>query len=238
MPVSPLDTLLAIKVINLAPGLLPSDRLVGVILIEHYNRRTGRCDPGVERIATLSGLSPRTVMRATWRLEKAGLVRKIRHGGYSNRNRYEPNWQRFAELEAVWRNKLKQKSRSRGTQMSPETGQGGHVDSDKRVTQTFISNQNQLTGSNLNLNRGNQAGRFVPKENGSIPERSRSRNAAATAAERRWSGDLLQHFASTPAIYGDVVAAIDPEMQARATEVEMKRHGDGLRYILGRLRLT
>src|SRR4051812_48497456 len=99
MAVKGLDTLLAIKVINLVPDLRPSDRRVGVALIEHYNRRTGRCDPGLERIATLLSISTRTVIRSTERLHVMGLFHKVRHGGWSNRNSYKPNWVRFAELD-------------------------------------------------------------------------------------------------------------------------------------------
>jgi biotin operon repressor len=107
MAIRPIDTLLAIKVINLMPGLRQSDRQVGVTLIEHFNRRTGRCDPGIKRIASLLGYCERTVIRSIQRLEAAGLFLKTRHGGYSNRNRYEPNWPRFAEHEAAWKTKLR-----------------------------------------------------------------------------------------------------------------------------------
>jgi hypothetical protein len=94
-------------VINLMPGLRQSDRRLAVALIEHFNRKTGRCDPGIDRLANLLGYCERTVIRATQKPEKAGLFRKVRHGGYSNRNKYEPNWSRFAELETAWRAKLK-----------------------------------------------------------------------------------------------------------------------------------
>jgi hypothetical protein len=102
MNVRPLDTLLAIKAIGLEEGLKPSDRRVGVLLLEHYNRRTGRCDPSMQRMGSLLGLSVRTIIRSTQRLEKAGLFRKTRHGGNFNNNFYEPMWARFADLHAAW----------------------------------------------------------------------------------------------------------------------------------------
>jgi hypothetical protein len=68
MTVRPLDTLLAVKTISLAPGLLENDRRVATVLIEHFNRKTGRCRPhystchaGVARertLPTLSGVQP------------------------------------------------------------------------------------------------------------------------------------------------------------------------------------
>ena len=147
MPVSALDTLLAIKVINLVAGLSPSDRSVGVALIEHFNRRTGRCDPGLDRISKLLGICNRTAIRATQKLAKAGLFRKVRHGGWSNRNRYEPNWSRFTELEAAWKQKLKMESLSRRANLSPATGQSCHMDGDSAVTQTCRDNLHKLTCS-------------------------------------------------------------------------------------------
>ena len=119
MPVKPLDTLLAIKIINVMPGLRLSDCRVGALLIEHYNRESGRCDPGIERMSALLGLSTRTVMRAIKRLEAAGLFKKVRHGGYSHRNSYVPNWSRFAGLLDAWNERLKLAANSRGTKLSP-----------------------------------------------------------------------------------------------------------------------
>lgn len=107
MSVKPLDTLIAVKAINVAPGLLESDRWVATALIEHFNRKTGRCDPGIERLAKLLGCCTRTVIRAIKRLEKVGVFRKTRHGGYSNRNKYEPNWTWFRQQDALWRQKMR-----------------------------------------------------------------------------------------------------------------------------------
>lgn len=125
-----------IKVELRVAALRPSDRLVGVTLIEHFNRRTGRCDPSLERLSKLLGLSIRTVIRATQRLQRAGLFRKTRHGGYSNRNSYEPDWRRLEGLDAAWGQKLREHSAHRRTSMSPDPGQHCHAATDIRVTQS------------------------------------------------------------------------------------------------------
>jgi hypothetical protein len=110
--ISPISvTLLALKVLTLVPELNASDRRVAGALLEHFNRNTAQCDPGLPRIADLLGLSTRTVMRSNRRLEAARLFKKTRHGGRSHRNSYEPNWARFQELEGVWREKFNHKSR-------------------------------------------------------------------------------------------------------------------------------
>src|SRR5262245_52532918 len=64
MKVRPLDTLLAAKVLALAPDLNANDRRVATTLIEHFNRRNSVCDPGQDRIAQLLGISTRTVIRS------------------------------------------------------------------------------------------------------------------------------------------------------------------------------
>jgi hypothetical protein len=234
MHISALDTLLAGKVVNVIPGLRPSDRRVAVTLIEHFNRRTGRCDPSLERIARLLGVCTRTVIRSTQRLEAAGLFRKVRHGGYSNRNSYVPNWSRLAELGQAWNEKLREQSVSRQTKMSPGVGQACHVRSDNAVTQTCMTNLKTQTflGSPKDENMPSNLRLSEPQPRSC---RMKHRDAARAAAERRWADQLLQRFRSTPITYAEVIEAITPAMQEGATDAEVRQSGDGLRYILARL---
>ena len=51
---------------------------------------------------------------------------------------------------------------------------------------------------------------------------------------RRWNGDLLDRFRSTP-VYAVIVDALDEELQNAATEAELKRRGDGVDRILREL---
>jgi predicted transcriptional regulator len=234
MAIKPLDTLLAAKVLGLVPGLTANDRRVATVLLEHFNRRTERCDPGLERIAALLGISERTVMRANRKLEAAGLFRKTRHGGYSNRNSYEPNWARFAEFETAWRQKLKTRSQLRASKASPSTSQPCHVPSDRPVTQTCNNNLSQQTyprGHPIRVREPDQS--IVAKQPGAP-----SIDAARAAAERRWHDDVLKRFRLMPITYGQVVEAIDQEIRDTATEAELKGHGAGLAYIIRRLRLA
>ena len=113
MRVQRLDTLLAIKAISIVPGLTDSDRQIGIALIEHFNRDTGRCDPSLDRLSEVTGFCTRTAIRSLKRLTAAGLFQIDRHGGYSNRNSYEPIWHRFAAIRNTWQAKFKAKSLSR-----------------------------------------------------------------------------------------------------------------------------
>ncbi|ODA67659.1 hypothetical protein A7A08_01694 [Methyloligella halotolerans] len=74
------------------PGLSAAAKAVGAVLIDHHNRATGQCDPGIERIMSRTGLSRRSVFRALAELERFGLIVRARHGGVSHRNAYGVQW--------------------------------------------------------------------------------------------------------------------------------------------------
>jgi hypothetical protein len=224
MKIRPLDILFGLKAINLSPDLKNNDRPVAAALLDHYNRQTGQCDPSLERIAQLLGISTRTVMRSIARIVAAGLFTKDRHGGHLNRNSYQPNWNTFRNAEAVWSARTKAKSESkRLTGMSPASGQPCHVDGDKPVTQTCPSN----------LSKGTCQKRQPKKE----ADRGKSDDAAHTAAERRWTTQLHEQFSSLPLTYGEIIQAIDDEIRAAATEAELRNRGAGFAYIVNKLRL-
>jgi len=61
--------------------------------------------------------------------------------------------------------------------------------------------------------------------------------AAQTAAERRWSDDLLRQFRTTPITYGEVIDAITPEIRLAAIEAESRKPGSGIGYILSTLKM-
>jgi len=236
MTVRPLDTLLALKAISLAPGLTENDRRVAAVLLEHFNRRTSQCDPGIERIAGLVGVSTRTVIRSTQRLETVGLFRKTRHGGHFNRNSYEPVWSRFQEVEVAWRARFNDVARLRATKVSPAQRQPCHLGDDSLVTQTCRSNLPKETYSKRLSGEGN-------KEGGNLVGRlatrlgNRSADAARAEAERRWTDALHMQFVAMPVTYGEVIEAIDLAMMEAATEAEMRRRGAGLAYVLNKLKL-
>ena len=233
----PLDTLLALKALHVAPGLGPNDRRVAAALLEHFNRKTGQCDPGLNRVAELLGISTRTVIRSNNRLERAGLFKKTRHGGYSNRNAYEPNWARYREIEAVWGARFNSRADSSSSEVSPLHRRTCHLEDDKPVTQTYGSNLPRETYQGGLPEEGKGGGlESRPRVIGAAAGQ-RSRDAAETAAERRWNRALHEQFACLPLTYGEILEAINEEMQAAATVAEMRSHGAGLAYILNRLRI-
>ena len=230
MPVRPLDTLLAVKAINLAPGLLENDRRVATVLIEHFNRKTGRCDPGLERLAALIGCSTRTVIRAISRLEKADIVRKDRHEdtrtatamsqtGHGSANRRQSGVRRCEHEQ------YRATERCHLASAFPVTL---HLDSS--VTQTCLTNQLKQTYSKEFAEGIRSSGPALRSQS--------SHDAALVEAERRWSNDLLQAYRVHPVTYGEIIGLIDEALTAAATKAEFARRGGGLQLISHQLKLV
>ncbi len=77
------DILFAHKALNIVPGPSANARRVAGAIIDHFNRKTGQCDPSVGRLARLLGVNRATVIRATNDLcsEESGLFENSSHGG-------------------------------------------------------------------------------------------------------------------------------------------------------------
>jgi hypothetical protein len=237
MAVRPGDILIALKAINLTPGLAGNDRAVAATLLDHFNRKTGQCDPSLERIAGLLGVHVRTVMRAMKRLEPLGFFRKTRHGGHLNRNSYEPVWDRFREVEAIWSARMKANSRSRApAEMSPATRQPCHLGNDSTATQTCRTNLSKET-CQRSPPKKEEGGSDERQSNPSIRRKLNNSDPARSAAERRWTNELHEQFSSMPLTYGEIIEAIDCDMQAAATDAEIRSRGAGFTYILNALKL-
>jgi Helix-turn-helix domain len=247
------DTTIAHKIVNLMPELTGTDKRVAAAIIEHFNRKTGQCDPGLDRIARLIGVSRRTAIRSVSRVVGAGVFHVVRHGGRSQRNSYEPVWLRFRELDALWRARFRGESPSAGgSKTSPENSQICHVPRDEPDTQTFLTNQSKETRSEAPSSaeeqpseRLDRKGQPIKEEHSHEPRavRSGSTNgsqvslAAHTAAERLWNRELLQRYSATPNVYAAIIDAITPELQREATEAEMHKRGAGIALILEQLQL-
>ena len=76
MSVMPLDILIAHKAINLSTELSNTDKRVAAVLLDHFNRKTGQCDPGQNSIAELAGMCRRSVVRSVGRTREFGNVSK------------------------------------------------------------------------------------------------------------------------------------------------------------------
>ncbi|EIG60569.1 hypothetical protein Bra1253DRAFT_05334 [Bradyrhizobium sp. WSM1253] len=245
-----LPILIAFKVVALADDLSAVERQVGATLLDSFNRRTGQCDPSLDRIASLLNVHRRTVIRATAKLEAKGLFRKTRHGGYSHRNHYEPVWSKFLDLESSWRRRFEAAARARRTRKSSSGEHGCHDGSDADAIQTFHTNQSDSTLSDPCRDAANASAVASSCRRGSAMQVQRqesphprtpsirSAEAAHCAAERRWSDNLRCELANQVALYCALVDFIDEPLRIAATEAELCRRGDGLKLIFERYRLS
>src|SRR5438067_387219 len=215
------DTTIAYKMINLMPELSGTDKSIAAAIIDHFNRKTGQCDPGLERIAWLVGVSRRTAIRSLSHIMRTGIFRMARHGGHSQRNSYQPVWSRFRELDAAWKARFNAQSRrADGPQMSPARRQTCHLPGDEPVTQTFLNNQSNKTRSGESAparsrkpigRKGQPEATHISRDNAASASGGTSRrhiDVAQAAAERRWSAALHERFSAAPASYGNVIDAI------------------------------
>jgi predicted transcriptional regulator len=248
------NTLIAHKAISLASELSNSEKRVAAAIIDHFNRRTGQCDPSLDCIAELIGMSRRTVIRATDRLQKLGFVRRIRHGGHYHRNSYEPVWSRFLQVEADWRSRRSaRRARFDAPKLSSCSGQSRHVGGDTAGPQTFTINLLKETSGEGELLQKSY-GRSVSNDQRGLaieanlrpnpPNRERayrqptstpSSRAAYDAAERRWNGYLMNQFRDQPSIYSRIVEAIDVTLMNATTEAELRHRGSGLSFLIDEL---
>ena len=62
-----------------------------------------------------------------------------------------------------------------------------------------------------------------------------SRDAAYDAAEKRWNDSLTRQFRAAPDVFAGLIDSIDPDLDRATTEIELRKPGSGLPYLLGEL---
>ena len=228
---SALKTLLAIKIVALQSELKPHDRIVCCGLLDHYNRRSGQCDPSIGRLARLTALSKRTVI-AQSKIIAAQIITRIRHGGRSSRNRYLPNWSRLEFLEREYRSRFRN---ARVTRPDDVACQTRCADGDHAVIQTYKSNLSTSTyGQTNGEEEHSNAALLQRSKTAYLPVGSRI-TAAQAAARRRWEADVREGAASAEQ-YGKIVEAIDLQLADAATAAELRGRGAGAADVLMELR--
>jgi hypothetical protein len=246
MRIQPNDILLAFKAIALSEKLNGTEKQVGAFLVDSFNRRTGQCDPSVDTQAVLSTKSRRTMFRAIDRLVRLRFFRRIRHGGKHNRNSYQPNWEHFRGLERAYKERRRQHANRYVTQnLSPSGCQECHSSDvnigiqtcpTNTIPQTYKRCPSSLQHSDLNgEGLGNKStANTSARAHASFRQSPSSKEAARHSAERRWNKNLLDRFRHT-SVYATILEALDIDLQAAATQVEMERVGAGTPHILQEL---
>jgi predicted transcriptional regulator len=242
MDKGPSPSLIAFKALSLCDDLIATRRRVLAALIEHFNRRNGRCDPSIDRLAVLLGINRRTVFRALNSLVAKGYVIRLRHGGFHHRNQYVPNWLFYAAIVKKWDEQFREAgSARRATEMSSLRRQSGHLASGPSVTQTFSNNLTKPTLESAGPENTSEARKRMAAEHFPIQARRRvlvpsSRDASRDAAERRWNLELQQFLKGDKHLTAVAVDMMTPELMKSVTDAELVSRGSGLPIVLAELR--
>lgn len=199
-------------------------KAVGACLVDHFNRRTGQCDPGVNRIADKTELHRASVFRALKELEKYGYVVRDQYGGNSHRNSYQIVWGRMCNV--VERSKPSQERDGNGRKAATHDGRGN-------ATQTFegtIEDKplKQGLAGDRSGNSSNQRHFLLPLSFGKKGQPSH-RTVQRERAAHRWERDLRQVLGEQ---YPNAVEMITGKLADQATEHEMRQSGRGHELIL------
>lgn len=248
------DLHLAFMAIGLVAGLSANERRVACAILDHFNKRTGQCDPGGERLGRLLDIDRTRVVKATARLcGEFGMFEKVSHGGGSHRASYRPQWPRFREIMREWNAKMRSKEGpSNVTKTPPSLCRKRHVERDQNVTQTDLINRIDRYGDS-----GNAAPSPLPPRGDTEQEQRRQARAetlhgllrdsvqrppggrspthaqaARLRAEQRIDADLRSLGLHA---YADAVDRMDEAMTCAAADAEMRRRGAGLVLIADRL---
>jgi DnaA N-terminal domain len=143
-----LDITLALKAIALADNATASEKRIAAAVLDHFNRKTGRCDPSYETIAAILSINVRTVGRGISKFAKIDFFKVITHGGVGQCNSYQPNWPLFRMMEVEWtRRRREYANRFRASKMSCSSRQDCPAGEGQIVLQTYSNNTIPLTSS-------------------------------------------------------------------------------------------
>ena len=254
MALKPNDILFAYKAIGLTPVSSAAHR-VGNALIDHFNRKTGQCDPSVERLARLLDLDSKTVTNSTAALCDAGLFKKVSHGGYGHRASYEPQWHEFTRLVREWDAKMRGGDDPSNRAKTPSSDGGSNRE--KTPSSTGRKLPLKQGENSLQTNTSNQSNKpirpsqasfsaaenVVPMRSG-LPSHGLGRGSkrqspshsqvAREQAAKRWDLDIRNRCGSTFA-YGRFLEWITENVSEMATEAEMSRRGAGAVLLVDRM---
>jgi hypothetical protein len=204
---------------------------VFAVLLDHVNWQTFRCDPGLERICTLTDYSRSSVQAGTDQLVAHAFIRVALHGGSGGRNSYVFNWALIRELD---------EKKQAALHSRPSRPEMSGLPRPEVQTQTRVENPiSKPEGAGAGIDRlsdptvsKGQARRNASRDWRPAIQHPVGREAAREAALWRWDADLRNH---NPELYQYVLGVISEEVISEITAAEMQRRGDGLRYILDHL---
>lgn len=254
------DVAIGRKALLVAPRLSAADMRVGGAILDHFNKKTGQCDPSIARLAALLGIDEKTVRRATNELCAQGLFQKSSHGGKSFRAAYRPQWSKFREIIGDWDSRMRcidepEHGDENRTEMSAEPGRKCPVTPGENVRQTHVSNpcNKPIPLSNVSVEDTEDPQTSSPEQplqglgrrEKAAPERINyaARERAATAGSSRHDAAFSTaservHAAiiGMPDRGAEVWTWLDERTLNDAIREEMRRRGSGLAFIANGMR--
>ncbi|MBO9427378.1 helix-turn-helix domain-containing protein [Labrenzia sp. R4_1] len=251
------DILFAHKALGLMPDLSAATRRVAAAIIDHFNKRTGQCDPSIGRLMKLLKISRAAVIRATNELDELGLIEKKSHGGKSHRTAYSSNWPMFRAFVDDWDAGMKSgegpaHNLKMVSDLRPPKSQSCDLGRLRNDTQTHRKNPSKKLiehcrvdkpgTSKPDLSRTKDPKKLVKKEQKeiqqfiSLPPQGRQSltrsEVARDKAQQRWEGDIMkQREAQKVAI----VEWLTADRMEKVTDAEIGQPGGGLIFILGEM---
>jgi len=203
-------------------------KAVGACLVDHFNRKTGQCDPGITRIGDRTGKDRSTVFRALTELEEAGYIRRDRYGGKGHRNAYEIVWKRMQQSST---------NDDHVDQRSQDCDGNGRTDATvtvarmrpKPLKEPLKKPLKRGSAGKSFSNRTGQSHLPLVFEGGYRKRRPSNRIVMEAKAEERWEGNLRRTLGAE---YPTAVNMITPELMRAATQHEIQQPGQGHDLIL------
>lgn len=257
------DVLFAHKALTLVADLSAADRRVAGAIIDHFNKKTGQCDPGNARLADLLGMDARTVRRATSDLcDVYGLFSKVSHGGKSHRAAYTPNWKKFQVIVDDWDARMRKKKEPskegcNRAELPGSLGRNGPVEQGETALQTLRRNPSNKpiapSGACGDAGLGISPRQEEPKRK--IQPEGRNGLLKGSAGQPNASQFRKPQVAYSPSHEAAARAQAEKRLDAdlrrlgwqayseaiehmdveAATTAEIRRHGAGLRLVMDQL---
>jgi hypothetical protein len=230
--------------VALAPDLSGNARRVAGAILGHWNRRSGRCDPSVERIAGMLGIDRATVLRATAELctGDARLFDKASHGGKGHRAAYAPRWEVLRAVVEDWNARMVSGApAAKVAKVRRSTSQDCDVERRRTATQTYRRNLSKEPDAVSPSPPPPPQKARTRKPTGPVPGQGwlllplpgSREQAAEQAAQKRVMQDLRTIGAE---VYAHVAAAATPDMLAEAAVSERQRRGSGAAALIETVR--
>jgi hypothetical protein len=252
------DILFAHKALGLVPDLSAATRRVAAAIIDHFNKRTGQCDPSIGRLMKLLKISRAAVIRATNELDELGLIEKKSHGGKSHRTAYSPNWPVFRAFVDDWDAGMKsgegpEHNLKMVSDLRPPKSQSCDLGRLRNETQTHRKNPSKKPiehcrvdkpgTSNPDLSRTKDPKGLLKKKQKetkqfiSIPPQGRQSltrsEVSRDKAQQRWEGDIMKQREPQKVA---IVEWLTADRMDKVTDAEIDQPGGGLAFILGEMK--